>query len=33
MGYTVLAWVGSLIGAFAIGYGGFLLVEWLLTLV
>ncbi|WP_436934046.1 anion permease [Halovenus marina] len=33
MGYTVLAWVGSLIGAFAIGYGGFLLVEWLLTFV
>jgi PiT family inorganic phosphate transporter len=33
MGYTVLAWIGSLIGAFAIGYGGFLLVEWLLTFV
>jgi PiT family inorganic phosphate transporter len=33
MGYTVLAWVGSLIGAFLISYGGFLFVEWLLAFV
>ena len=30
MGYTVLAWVASLAGALAIGYGGFLLVDSLL---
>jgi len=30
MGYTVLAWVASLAGALAIGYGGFLAVDALL---
>jgi len=30
MGYTVLAWVGSLAGALAVSYGGFLLVDSLL---
>jgi PiT family inorganic phosphate transporter len=30
MGYTVLAWVASLAGALAIGYGGFLAVDSLL---
>jgi len=30
MGYTVLAWVASLVGAFAVSYGGFLAVESLL---
>jgi len=30
MGYTVLAWIASLIGAFVISYGGFLLADALL---
>jgi PiT family inorganic phosphate transporter len=30
MGYTVLAWVASLVGAFALSYGGFTLVNGLL---
>jgi PiT family inorganic phosphate transporter len=30
MGYTVLAWVASLVGAFALSYGGFLVIDALL---
>jgi len=30
IGYTVLAWVASLIGAGVLSYGGFLVVDWLL---
>ncbi|MFC7132280.1 MULTISPECIES: inorganic phosphate transporter [Salinibaculum] len=30
MGYTVLAWIGSLVGAFAVSYGAFAVVDGLL---
>ena len=30
MGYTILAWIASLVGALAISYAGFLLIDTIL---
>jgi PiT family inorganic phosphate transporter len=29
MGFTVLAWIGSLVGAFILGFGAFSAVTWI----